>query len=139
MQKRKNVIANAVVDIENPETWIPYKKSLCLDCWSGCCTLVVEVTAEDLIRLELTDQWEIENSLKNLIKRLKKERIIKRYNFKKSKFVLEQNGGEDCIYLDQNRNCSVYEKRPSVCRKHPTILGPRPGWCPYKQFVNHDI
>lgn len=119
------------LEIEKPSTWLKYKKGLCDTCNAGCCTLVVEVTCEDLVRLGLTDEWETENSLKGLIKRLKKSGVIKRYNFKTGKFVLTQYSGGDCQFLDKNRRCTVYEKRPEVCRNHPKAVGPRPGYCPY--------
>ncbi len=131
MIKRRKMTVKATVDIEDPKTWQQYKKGMCTSCQSGCCTLVVEVTAADLIRMELTDQWEVDNSLKSLIKRLKKEGIIKRYNFKTGIFVLEQCSNGDCLFLDKKRNCRIYENRPAVCRKHPLVLGPRPGYCPY--------
>ncbi len=98
---------------------------------AGCCMLVVEVTHDDMIRLGITDDWEVENCLKDLVKRLKKEKIIKRYNTKTAKFVLTQHRGTDCIFLDQNRRCSDYENRPDVCRNHPVVAGPRKGFCPY--------
>jgi len=119
------------MDVENPKTWRRYHPGMCKTCWAGCCTLIVEVTGTDLIRLGLTDDWELTHSIKNLIKRLKKEGIIKRYNFKTGVFVLEQNSMGDCIFLDANRNCREYENRPTVCRKHPLELGPRPGYCSY--------
>ena len=40
-------------DPQRPSTWIPYRKGLCEGCWGGCCTLPVEVSASDLIRLAL--------------------------------------------------------------------------------------
>lgn len=118
-------------NIEKPGTWPRYKKGMCDTCMAGCCTLIVEVTHQDLIRLGITDTWEVENCLKDLIKRLKKEKIIKRYNFKTGKFVFEQKTGGDCIFLDSNRRCSEYENRPDVCRNHPVVAGPRKGYCPY--------
>lgn len=118
-------------NIEKPGTWVKYKKGLCEDCSAGCCTLVVEITHNDLIRLELTDSWEIENCLKDLIKRLKKEKIIKRYNTKTEKFVLEQQRDGACFFLDSNRRCREYDNRPDVCRNHPVVAGPRKGFCPY--------
>lgn len=120
-----------VTDIEKPGTWVRYKKGLCDTCMAGCCTLVVEITHSDMVRLGLTDEWEIENCLKDLIKRLKKEKIIKRYNAKTEKFVLAQKRGTDCVFLDRNRRCQYYEKRPDVCRNHPEVAGPRKGFCPY--------
>lgn len=116
-------------DAQRPSTWIKYRKGLCEGCWSGCCTLPVEVSAYDLIRLGLTTEEEAGLSLKKLFKRLQKERIVQAFNQKAQLFVLEQRYGRDCLYLDKNRLCTVYEKRPEVCRQFPKI-GPRPGWCP---------
>ena len=118
-------------DAQRPSTWVRYKKTLCEGCWSGCCTLPVEVSASDLIRLELISEEEAAVSLKAVAKRLTKERIIQAFNAKSQLFVLEQRYGRDCIFLDRNRLCTVYEKRPEVCRQFPSI-GPRPGWCPAK-------
>ncbi len=119
------------VDIENPGTWMRFKKKMCDSCIAGCCTLVVEITKEDLVRLELATEWEVENSIKPLIKSLKKAGIIKRYNAKSEKFVLEQKSNGDCQFLDDNRRCSMYELRPNVCREHPVVKGPKTGFCPY--------
>ncbi len=118
-------------NIEKPGTWVRYKNGLCETCWAGCCTLVVETTHDDMIRLGLTDEWEIENCLKDLVKRLKKEKVIKRYNAKTGKYVMEQHRGSDCIFLDKNRRCRDYKNRPDVCRNHPVEAGPRKGFCPY--------
>ena len=118
-------------DIEKVGTWIRYKKGLCDTCMAGCCMLVVEISHSDMIRLGLTDEWEIEHCLKDLVKRLKKEKIIKRYHAKKETFVLAQHRGTDCIFLDKNRRCRDYKNRPEVCRNHPEIASPRIGFCPY--------
>jgi Fe-S-cluster containining protein len=123
------------MDVENPKTWRRYRQGMCCDCRAGCCTLIVEVTGADLICLGLTDDWEVTHSIKSLIKRLKKEGIIKRYNFKTGIFVLEQNSQGECIFLDTKQNCRVYEKRPMVCRKHPVEIGPRPGYCSYSPIL----
>src|SRR5688572_3684606 len=113
------------VEVQEPSTWIPYKKGLCEGCWSGCCTLPVEVSAMDLMRLELITEEEAALSLKKVAKRLMKDGIIQAFQTKSQLFVLEQRRGRDCIFLDQQRRCTVYEKRPEVCRKFPKI-GPRP-------------
>ena len=105
----------------------------------------VEVTAEDLIRLGLTGPEEIEDSPKRVAERLRRQGIIKNYREKSGLFMLEQkapkahnalkgsmqSGGNDCIFLDsESRLCSVYEKRPQVCRDFPERRGLRPGACP---------
>jgi Fe-S-cluster containining protein len=90
------------------------------------------VNANDLIRLELITEEEAAISLKQVAKKLMKQKIIQAYQQKSQLFVLEQRNGRDCIYLDQDRLCTVYEKRPEVCRKFPKI-GPRPGFCPARR------
>jgi Fe-S-cluster containining protein len=118
------------ISLDRPSTWMPYKNGLCDGCWAGCCTLPVEASAFDLIRLELTDEFEAGQSLKKVARRLMDEKIIRSFNAKTGIFTLEQRHGRDCIFLHpETRQCTVYEKRPEVCRKFPKI-GPRPGFCP---------
>jgi uncharacterized protein len=117
-------------DAQRPSSWRKYKTGLCEGCWAGCCTLPVEVSVNDLIRLGLAEEIEASWSLKDLAKRLLKERVIQSFNHKTSIFVLAQKNGDDCLYLGADRLCTVYEKRPQVCRSFPKI-GPRPGFCPY--------
>ncbi len=94
--------------------------------------LPVEVKIEDLIRLELVTADEAIGSHKKIAKRLQREGIVKSYRTSSGLFMLEQNEGRDCYFLDKKtRLCSVYEKRPGVCREFPKTIGPRPGFCPY--------
>ena len=130
MIPRRKKAQTTFVDIENPATWRPFRKGMCRGCYAGCCTLLVEVTAQDLIRLRLTDQWEIDNAFGNLVKRLKKDDIIRRYNSKTERFTLSQLSNGDCIFLDSRRQCQVYSRRPDVCRQHPVAHSPRIGYCP---------
>ena len=120
------------MDITDPETWIPFRRGLCDSCFAGCCTLVVEVTGEDLVRMKVTDQWELGNDLKGLVKRIEREGIIQRYNIKTGMFTLARRSGGECIFLTHDRRCSVYTERPDVCRSHPDKAGPRRGYCPYR-------
>ncbi|CAD7286766.1 hypothetical protein LMG7974_00073 [Campylobacter majalis] len=55
---------------------------------------------------------------------LKTDEFIKKYLFKtQNKYSIkekEYNGGYACIFFDeQNKNCGVYEYRPSQCRTFP--------------------
>ena len=102
---------------------------MCEGCWAGCCTLPVEVSAADLIRLELIDEEEAAVSLKAVAKKLLKMKIIQAFSPKTGIFVLDQRYGDDCVFLGRDRLCTVYSTRPEVCRKFPKI-GPRPGFCP---------
>jgi hypothetical protein len=88
------------------------------------------VSAFDLIRLGVLTEDEASASLKKAARRLIKEGVIRSYLAKTGVFMVEQRGGGDCYFLDEKtRLCTVYEKRPEVCRTFPRI-GPRPGWCP---------
>jgi len=118
-----------VVQIQNPTTWVKYKTGLCADCWAGCCTLPLEVSVSDLIRLGLTTEDEAACSLNKLANRLKREGWIQSFRAKTQLFIIKQKSNGDCLFLDQSRKCTVYQKRPEVCRKFPKI-GPRPGFCP---------
>lgn len=118
-------------DIDRPGTWVRYKEELCDNCMALCCYLVIEVTAQDLIRMGITDEDEVEYDMRGLIKRLKKEGVITRGNLSKGKFTLTQRKQGGCSFLDAKNKCTVYEDRPTVCRKHPTELSPRLGYCPW--------
>lgn len=90
----------------------------------------VEIRLSDLIRLELTTEDEAQHSLKKLVKRLTKAGIIAGYRHGTGLFMLTQKNGRDCYFLNSlTRRCTVYEKRPDVCRQFPEI-GPRPAYCP---------
>jgi uncharacterized protein len=116
-------------DAQRPSTWQRYRTGMCEGCWAGCCTLPVEASASDLIRLGLITEEEASESLKRVAKRLTDQGYLQGFHAKTQLFVLEQRNGRDCIFLGKNRLCTVYEKRPEVCRQFPKI-GPRPGWCP---------
>jgi Fe-S-cluster containining protein len=94
----------------------------------------VEIKGEDLIRLGLADPDELAASPKKLAKRLIKEGILSSYRESTGHFMLTQKANDDCYFLDlKTRLCTVYEKRPGVCREFPSI-GPRPGYCPARKI-----
>jgi len=90
----------------------------------------LEVSIPDLIRLDLTTEAEATSDLTGLARRLKKQKIIQSFHPRKMVFVIAQKKNKDCVFLDNKRRCTVYEKRPQICREFPRI-GPRPGFCPY--------
>ncbi len=117
-------------DKDRPSTWIRYRDGLCETCHASCCTMPVEVNAQDLIRIGITDEDEVNQSKKKLAKRLIKEKVVLSYREGTDLFMLSAKPNGDCYFLDsKTRLCTVYEKRPDVCRKFPEV-GPRPGWCP---------
>ena len=85
------------------------------------------------MRLELITEDEAAASLKKAAKRLMKEGIVRSFLSRTGVFIMEQRAGRDCIFLgEKDRLCTVYEKRPEVCRQFPKI-GPRPGFCPERK------
>jgi Fe-S-cluster containining protein len=123
------------IEIDRPSTWPRYRAGMCDGCWAGCCTLPVEASAFDLMRLELLTEDEAAGSLKKAARRLAREGWVRDFNPRTGVFTLEQRGGRDCVFLhEQTRRCTVYDKRPEVCRSFPKI-GPRPGHCPARRLA----
>lgn len=92
--------------------------------------MLLEVTADDLVRLGLCTEDEVRISAKKVFKRLRKEKVAMSYREATGLFMLQSKANSDCQFLDSHtRLCTVYDKRPDVCRKFPSI-GPRPGHCP---------
>jgi Fe-S-cluster containining protein len=120
------------VDVDRCETWTRYRAGLCDSCHAHCCTMPVEVRLPDLVRLGLVDPFEAEHEApKQIARRLEKAGRVDHFNFKHGIFTLARRASGDCLFLDAaTRRCTVYEKRPDTCRKHPQV-GPRPGHCPY--------
>lgn len=124
-------------DVNNICTWTKYSKKLCDYCDATCCSLPVEVKAQDLIRMDLMDEFELEEELKLVAKRLMKQRLVDRFHTKTATFTLARMANGDCIYLDSAaRRCTIYLKRPDTCRNHPRI-GPRNGYCAFTKKSAH--
>ena len=120
------------VDVDRLDTWTRYRSGLCNDCAANCCTMPVEVRLADLVRLEVVDAFEAEHEApKQIARRLAKAGLVGHFNFRNSIFTLARRASGDCLFLDAtSRRCTVYERRPDTCRKHPQV-GPRPGYCAY--------
>ncbi len=115
------------IDKDRPSTWPRFHHSMCSGCHSNCCTLPVEISADDLVRMGLADSYDFQP--KRVARDLIKKRFIKHYRSSTQLFTLAQRADGSCIFLNDDRMCSIYEKRPNVCRDFPKI-GPRPGYCP---------
>ncbi len=123
-----------IVDVDRLETWTRYRNGLCGDCVANCCRMPVEVRLPDLVGLGLVDPFEAEHEApKDIARRLMKARQVDHFNHKHGIFTLARRASGDCALLDaRTRLCTVYERRPGTCRKHPQV-GPRPGFCPYQR------
>lgn len=121
------------VDRAKPGTWVKFKTGLCESCWASCChDMPLQVSVSDLCRLELTTEKAVASNLPAEISRLKKARVLKQDQPEEFIYILEQQPNKDCIYLGSDRTCTVYHRRPEICRRFPR-LSPNPGHCPYLQ------
>ena len=82
--------------------------------------------------MELITPEEAAQSVKKIARKLVDQKLVKSFRVRSGLFTLEQRTNGDCVFLDKNRLCTIYDKRPQVCRKFPE-LGPRPGFCPEKR------
>jgi uncharacterized protein len=123
-----------MVHKDHPHTWIAYRGSLCQGCQADCCAMLLEVKLGDLIRLGLATEDDRENP-RRLAKRLHKEGVVKSYRESTGLFMMQSQSNDDCQFLDsKTRLCTVYEKRPDVCRSFPRT-GLRPNFCPAKPAI----
>jgi Fe-S-cluster containining protein len=121
------------VDAGRLSTWVKHRPSMCAGCHALCCTLPVEVSIADLQRMELITPEEANQSIKKIAAKLMDLKLIQSFRVRTGLFTLAQRANEDCTFLGKkDRLCTIYEKRPTVCRKFPE-LGPKPGWCPEKR------
>ena len=120
-------------DIDNTATWAKYNKRLCDHCTASCCRLPVEVKPADLIRMELMDEFELDEDLKHIAKRLMKKHLVEHFHSKTQTLTLTRMASGDCIFLDTGtRRCTIYRQRPETCRNHPQV-GPKPGYCAFRK------
>ncbi len=77
----------------------------------------------------LLEYGQVNGPLKRVANRLIKQGLIASYNDRNRTFRLKQLKGGDCVFLDENRLCKIYEVRPNICRRFP-YNGARPGFCP---------
>lgn len=99
--------------------------------------MILEVKAQDLVRLGLCSEDEVLSSPKKVLKNLQKNKIATSYRAHSELFTLQSKSNGDCQFLNSTtRLCTVYEKRPEMCRRFPSVGGPRPGFCPAKSANN---
>lgn len=116
-------------DVDRPSTWHWYKPSFCVSCQALCCSMPVEMTLRDLVRMGQITEDEALESPKKIARKLQAAGVVKDVRVKTMLFTMRQKPNRDCIFLGPDRLCVIYDKRPEVCRRFPTI-GPRPGYCP---------
>ncbi len=89
----------------------------------------VTVSSEELFHMGFIDYDQVNGPLKRIAARLQKQGIIGAYYHLTRTFRLKQVNGLDCIFLGSDRACTIYDRRPKICREFPDN-GARPGYCP---------
>lgn len=124
-----------MIDKNKPSTWRVYNSNLCVDCIATCCTMPLEVRIEDLVRLGYVDYADVDEltrkETQKIAKQLIKDGIVKTYRESTGLFLMSPKSNGDCQFLNSERTCNVYDKRPGVCRNFPEKMGLRFGFCPY--------
>ncbi|MBF0364147.1 MAG: YkgJ family cysteine cluster protein [Oligoflexia bacterium] len=116
------------------ELWYPFKKEKCNSCMGLCCYLPLEVTLEELYKMEIISLEETDaDFLSSTIKRLKAQGIVERYNRADEKFTLKRRASGACLFLGEDCRCKHYETRPKTCRNFPHV-SPFNGRCPYQKI-----
>ena len=119
-------------DLRDTDTWTLYTDGLCQGCRGLCCHLSVEVTVDDLLRLEVIEPIDAQLSLQKIARKLRLQGVISGFSPTRAVFTLAKAPTGDCIFQDpQSRGCTLYAKRPETCRAFPQI-GARLGHCPYQ-------
>lgn len=127
---KKITLVEKIELLKNLERWSLYKKEMCATCEGLCCSMPVEVSILDLVRMGALLEFFLESPEKKQIKEALKHPGILRYTPSSRKYTLAQKPDQTCYFLDSNKRCTIYENRPDTCRQHPQI-GPRPGFCAY--------
>ena len=118
------------VDLDKPSTWLLFKPTMCNGCAASCCKMPVDATVPDLVRMGVLSEDEAQWSARNIARKLIQDRVIVSYRASKMIFTIAQKSNRECVFLgDKTKLCTIYERRPDVCRRFPQV-GPRPGYCP---------
>ncbi len=72
---------------------------------------------------------QVNGPLKRIAQGLMKRGIIASFNARTRNFLIKQHANDDCVFLDENRLCKIYDRRPFICREFPRNAV-RPGFCP---------
>lgn len=120
------------VDVLRPETWVKFRAEMCVGCHAYCCTLPVRVSEEELFHMGFLEYEEVGHVTPAVAERVRRQGVARSYNRARKLFTLERHANHDCVFLDENRRCKIYDRRPSVCREFPKNAV-RPGYCPSRR------
>lgn len=97
----------------------------CLKCLnSACCSLQVELDIKEYEHFKKLGFKEFmttrtEMFIKKNIKYKGKEKYFDSM-YKDNFAILNKNLNGQCVFLDKKKECSIYEKRPKICKEYKT-------------------
>jgi len=94
-------LSDIKIHIEYPD-FTPIDRALCGQCGAECCDRSTPFTADDI------------KAIKS--KHRKTLRGVKVIPAGKETFTLEKQGNKQCIFLGEDKRCTVYDVRPEICR-----------------------
>lgn len=87
---------------EECEGFPPIDRNLCASCGAECCDVSTPFSKDDLAR--------IKKKSKKLL------RGVKVVPGKADSFSLHRRGNTQCVFLDANKRCTIYDIRPQICK-----------------------
>jgi Fe-S-cluster containining protein len=97
-----NIPENMNIDGVEVDDFIPINKELCSQCGAECCDVSTPFNMEDIKR--------IKKKYKKLL------RGVKLVPTQADAYSLQKRGNKQCVFLDKNKRCKIYEDRPQICR-----------------------
>jgi len=96
---------------------------------AACCHLNVDITPQEA---ELLVAWMREQGIEIDRQRLERQA-------EKTGATWNDLSHEDqrCVFLGEDRNCTVYEHRPGACRKYLVVTPPK--FCDSQKYPGHDV
>jgi len=114
--KEANKLMQKVINEQAP-MFPAYEQISCKAGCSACCHQQIDITESEAILLASL----IENGVKIDFKKLEEQAAFNGDEDDWWRLPKEKNA---CIFLDENKNCKVYENRPLACRKYFVVSPP---------------
>ena len=95
------ILSDIKFHIDYPD-FTPINPSLCRQCGSECCDITTPFTASDIKIIKT--------------KYRKALRGVKMVHSVGDAYMLEKRGNSQCVFLGDDKRCSIYEVRPEICR-----------------------
>ena len=125
MSSKRKTYELKVQSSSNPQPRIRYD---CSKCPGYCCSYpLIEVGKRDIARLARHFDVSYEQAEEKFVKFDRTEKV---WSLRQQK---DEHFGQVCRFFDtEKRRCTVYEARPTVCRKYPEA--PRCGYYEFLRF-----